>query len=281
MELQSSSNGIPAGQMKTQDNWSMASMVSFSIQQALSRLQTSMPVKIMAVVNAGEVSPVGLVDILPLVNQIDNQGNSVEHTTIYNVPYFRTQGGANAVIIDPQVGDIGIACFASRDISKIKKTKKQGNPGSLRQFSFSDALYIGGILNGTPTQYVQFNSTGIKIHSPNLVNLDSPDVQINCQTLEVNATTSMNIATPALTLSGQTVDITASTSMTVTTPIFQINGQTVLNGSLTQGAGSNGGTAAITGPMTVTNDVTAGGKSAMHHTHSGVQTGSSQTGQPT
>ncbi|MHC7025238.1 phage baseplate protein, partial [Klebsiella pneumoniae] len=44
--------------------------------------------------------------------------------------------------------------------------------------------------------------------------------------------------------------------------------------------GENGGTATMHGPVTVTNDVTAGGKSLMTHTHGGVETGSGNTGEP-
>ena len=199
------------------------------------RMQTTLPVKIMAVNNAGDVSPVGLVDVKPMINQIDNQGKATRHETIYNIPYMRLQGGANAIIIDPEVGDIGICCFASRDISKLKSTKAQSDPGSLRTFSFSDGIYIGGILNSAPTQYVQFNADGIKIHSPSMITLEAPDIQFTCETMEIQATTSVGI----------------------TTPTFTVNGATQLNGSISQGAGSSGGVATIIGPINVTNGVTA------------------------
>ena len=80
--------------------------------------------------------------------------------------------------MDPVAGDIGMACFASRDISKVKATKGRANPGSKRAYNFSDAMYIGGMLNGTPTQYVQFNADGITLASPVAVNLVAPVVEI-------------------------------------------------------------------------------------------------------
>jgi hypothetical protein len=40
------------------------------------------------------------------------------------VPYFRVQGGADAIIIDPKVGDLGIAVFCSRDITGVKRSKE-------------------------------------------------------------------------------------------------------------------------------------------------------------
>lgn len=144
--------------------------LQFAIQQAMLKLQTSLPVQVMAVRNTG-VSPVGFVDVKVLVDMVDGQGNTVEHGTISNVPYFRLQGGANAVIVDPEVGDIGMACFSSRDISAVKSARKQAPPGSWRTHDFSDALYVGGFLNGTPTSYIQITSGGILVHNSSGVKL--------------------------------------------------------------------------------------------------------------
>ena len=162
---------------------------AFMVQQALGKMQTATLVRIESCTNSGGLSPVGYVDVTPLVNQLDGQGNPTPHVTIYNVPYFRLQGGANGIIIDPQKGDIGVAVFASRDISQVKTTKKQGNPGSHRQYSFADGMYLGGMLNGTPTQYVQLSAAGIKIHSPVAVVIEAPTFAVNGATV-LNGTVS-------------------------------------------------------------------------------------------
>jgi len=156
-------NGVPVGQLKAFSTYGEFNNLAFIINQAIGKLQTATLVRIEKCTNDGGVSPVGFVDITPLVNQIDTQGNPTPHVTIYNVPYLRIQGGGNAVIIDPQQGDIGVCVFASRDISKIKSTKKQANPGSFRQYNFSDGMYLGGMLNAAPTQYIQFNGDGVTI----------------------------------------------------------------------------------------------------------------------
>ena len=248
-------NGIPSGQQQSGTNLGEYQQITFMVQQALAKMQTATLVRIESCTNSGGLSPVGFVDVTPLVNQLDGQGNPTPHVTIYNLPYFRLQGGANGVIIDPQKGDIGVCVFASRDISKVKSTKKQANPGSFRQYSFSDGMYLGGMLNGTPTQYVQFSAAGIKIHSPTAVVLEAPDVQILAQTVEINA----------------------SASATVTTPTFTVNGATVLNGTVSQ---AGGGAATFSGSMTVDGDVTAQGTSVHNHKHGGVTTGGGQTGVP-
>jgi hypothetical protein len=57
---------------------------------------------------------------------------------------------------------------ADRDISSVKATMGQANPGSARQYDFADGVYIGGLLGSTPpTQYVAFTETGIQIEDSN------------------------------------------------------------------------------------------------------------------
>ena len=202
----------PNGQMPLQAALGGFDSMAFMVQQALGKMQTATLVRIESCTNDGGLSPVGHVDATPMVNQLDGNGNPTPHVTIHNVPYLRLQGGANGIIMDPQKGDIGVCVFASRDISKIKATKKQGNPGSFRQYSFSDGMYLGGMLNGTPTQYVQFSAAGIKIHSPVAVVLDAPDIQLNAATVEIIASASATITTPTLTVNGSmtvTGDVTA------------------------------------------------------------------------
>lgn len=167
---------------------SAESALEFSVRAILAGLWTVTVVKVVAVQNNGGVSPVGLVDVLPLVNQVDGAGQPTPHITINQLPYFRLQGGSNAVILDPQVGDIGMACFASRDISAVKANRGQANPGSFRQHSASDGLYVGGFLNGTPTQYVQFTSSGITVVSPGTITLQAPTVAVQGN-LTVSGTT--------------------------------------------------------------------------------------------
>lgn len=237
----------------------------FMVNAMLTRVRTATLVKVMAVTNSGGLSEVGFVDILPLVNQVDGSGKPTPHGTIFRCPYLRIQGGANAVIIDPEVGDIGIAVFADRDISSATANKGPANPGSRRRFSMADGLYLGGVLNGTPSQYVRFSSAGIEIHSPAQVKITAPDVLIEADTVEIVA---------------GTVDIDASTAATVTTPTFTVNGATVLNGAVTA---SSTVTAAgtITAPNVVgTINVSFGGKSGIAHQHSGVSTGLGNSGPP-
>lgn len=156
---------------------------AFLISQSINRLQTVTLVKVVGVTNSGGVSPVGFVDVQPMVNQLTGDNKAVAHGTIFHIPYFRLQGGANAVILDPQPGDIGMCGFCSRDISAVKVAKKPANPGSGRVFDWADGLYFGGFLNGTPTQYVEFSSGGVTITSPATVTINASQFTVNAPTL--------------------------------------------------------------------------------------------------
>lgn len=140
--------------------------LSFVVQQMLGRINVATLVKVVAVNATGGDAPVGTVDVLPLVNQIAGDGSAVPHTTIHGLPYFRLQGGSNAIICDPQKGDIGFCVFADRDISSVQASATQGNPGSARRFDMADGLYLGGWNSTiTPDQYIQLGA-GITIQSP-------------------------------------------------------------------------------------------------------------------
>jgi hypothetical protein len=218
----------------------------FVIGQALAQLSTSTVVRVVAVTNAGGLAPVGFVDVQPLVNQLDGAGNAVPHGVLHHLPYFRLQGGTDAVILDPKVGDLGIAVFASRDISAVKASKAQANPGSWRSYDMADGLYVGGLLNGTPVQYVQFTAGGINVVSPAKVTVEAPNIELN-----------------------------AATQCALNSPVI------VLNGTVQQGSGSFGGTSTWQGNMDTLGTLRNNGKDVgSTHTHSGVQSGPSNTGTP-
>jgi len=226
---------------------------AFLVWQILQSISGARLVRVIGVTNAGSVSPVGFVDVQPLVNQLDGWNNAVPHGTIYHLPYFRLQGGTDAVIIDPKINDIGVAVIEDRDISSVKATKGQANPGSKRIFDMADGLYIGGFLNGTPVQYIQFSASGVDIVSPTQIRLAAP-------TIVMQAT--------------QTIGLTAGTQITNSAPTIELDGQ------IDQGNGPNEGNASIQGTLTAGTDVVADGVSLVNHLTTGVQPGSGISGKP-
>lgn len=151
--------------------------MSYYVRSQILKLRTSLPVIVESVTTSGGLSPIGRVSIRPLIQQVDGDGNAVDHGIINNVPYLRIMGGANAVIIDPEVGDIGMALFADRDISAVKASGQQSPPGSRRKFDMADAVYMGCIIGAAPQQYIQFTGDGINLVSPTRVRIEAPDIE--------------------------------------------------------------------------------------------------------
>lgn len=153
-------------QLQPTDTTDLANTIDFFIAQRLARARTMIVVKVMAVTPGAE-GPVGTVNVQPAVNLVDGNAVYTPHGIINNVPYTRIQGGKNAFICDPQVGDMGWCAIADRDISSVKTNKGISNPGSLRVQNLADAVYIGGMLNDTPEQYFEFTDTGVKVADKN------------------------------------------------------------------------------------------------------------------
>lgn len=179
-----------AGQAGLGAGTSQFNQIQFMIDQFLGRIATTKLVKVLKViVEDGDPSPVGFVDVLPLVNLTDGLGNATKHGTVFKLPFFRLQGGPTAIVMNPTVDDIGIAIICDRDISTIKETRVQGNPGSFRRYDVADGLYVGGFLNGTPTRYVQFK--------------DADLIAKGFDNINAEATAGITLKAPAITLDGQ------------------------------------------------------------------------------
>lgn len=128
------------------------------------------------------------VDVQPMVAQVDGAGNAVDHGIIHGLPVWRLQGGNSAVIVTPEVGDIGLAVFASTDISNVKRAKEPTTPGSFRRFDWSDGIYLGGLLNSPATQWVRIDGEGVDITaSPGLpITFNADSVVINADTVTMS-----------------------------------------------------------------------------------------------
>ena len=232
------------GNVQPPDDASAYNELVFQINAIMKRVNTCMPVQVTAV-KAGGLGPVGFVDVQVMVTQLTGNNTVVANPSIQNVPYFRVQGGKNAVIIDPQVGDIGVACFCQRDISSVKKVRAVAPPGSHRMFSFSDAVYFGGTLNGTPEQYIKFDGSGISVYSPTKITCTAPEILMEAEN--------------SITMDAPLVEITGSIGQT---------GEKGTGAKFTGGIENTGGTTSSNGIVVET------------HLHPGVEPGGSNTGTP-
>ena len=151
------------------------------------------------------VAPNLVVDVLPLVAEVKSDGGGmIQGSQIFNIPVWRLQRGNSAVIMNPVAGDIGMIAICDNDTSVVRANRKESVPGSKRTHSRSDAIYLGGILNEQPTQFIEFADGAINITTPNPVN-------VNCSKATIVAPGGVEITAPLAHFSG---NITADGNIT-------------------------------------------------------------------
>lgn len=225
---------------RPQDTSSEANAQQFLMHQFLMGKAFITLALVTSVNDSGEV-----VSVKPMVEGFTGGGDRIPSSVISGVPVWRLQRGASAVIMPPVVGDIGLIAICDRDITAVKATQESALPGSNRTHSYSDAIYLGGVLNAEPSQYVKFSNDGIDIVSPLLVNVSSNVVSINAESrAEINAP------------------------------------QILLNGQVGQGEGSYGGTAHFKNKVTSDEDFQAGDISLKNHLTDQVTPGTGKSGKP-
>lgn len=171
-------NDQPVLNARPEQTMGGAAQDMYIINSLISQIHTMMPVKVLTVsVPADTLAPIGRCEVLPLVQQIDGSNNTYSMGKIINVPYLRVQGGTNAVIIDPQVGDIGLCGFCERDISIVKRTGDVAAPDNLRKYDINSAVYMFSMMSGTPTQYIHFKSSGIDIKSTGNISINGLNIR--------------------------------------------------------------------------------------------------------
>lgn len=248
----------------------MTNAVGFLIEQIIrDTVNTAELVIVKNVYAGGSGSMTGYVDVMPLVCQTDAYNNTLPTSTIFHLPYSRVQGGIAALVIDPSIGDIGIAIFVKRDSSGVKQGATEPvQPASFRSFDQADGFYIGGFLNKQPAAWLEIGASSgeIDLHTTIAnVNIasDSGNITINAPNGTIVATTQTATVNASMTTFNGSVTITDG----------------LLVGGIARGIGNNalkmqGGLENITGTI-VSNGITL-----ESHVHSGVDTGPSNTGGP-
>ncbi|EKN5157559.1 phage baseplate protein [Yersinia enterocolitica] len=190
----------PYSQSQNQSNDSDAFASSFN-----KLLNSNYFIRLATVTAVRGAAPNLVVDVLPLVAEVRSSDRTIiQGSQIYNIPVWRLQRGSSAIIMNPVAGDIGLIAVCDVDISVARAARKESVPGSNRKHSQSDAIYFGGVLNGQPTQFIEFADSELNITSPNPVN-------ITCSKANITAPDGVEMQTPLLHVSG---NITADGNIT-------------------------------------------------------------------
>ncbi len=190
-------------------------------------------------------------------------GESVILKPLVDVPVIFPRGGGVTLTFPVAAGDECLVVFGDRCIDFWWQSGDIQEPVSGRMHHLADGFALVG------PQSQAHKISGI---STSTAQLRSDD---GAAFIEINpASHAVNVTTPG------DLTATAQGSVTINSPTITLNGNVTINGNLSQGMDEDGGTAIMFGPVTVMNNVTAGGSSLDTHTHTGVQPGSGNTGGP-
>ncbi|QLP47274.1 Gp138 family membrane-puncturing spike protein [Klebsiella michiganensis] len=204
--------------------------------------------------------------VQPAIRYVERDNDGATETQDYplltDVPVIFPRGGGCTLTFPVKEGDECLVIFGDRCIDFWWQSGGIQEPVDDRMHDLSDAFCIVG------PQSQAKKISGISTMSAQLRTDDGAAF------IELSAGHDVTVKTPGK------LTASADGGTEITSPEIILNGNVTIYGNLSQGMGDSGGTATMHGPVTVTNDVTAGGKSLMTHTHGGVEHGNDSTGEP-
>lgn len=224
--MSSTNNAVSNGKTNFTDN-NFFNQLDFHIDYRLSQLNTMKICKVIK--NYGG----NICDVKPLISELDNNSNPIEPPILSKLPSICRQGGLSGLIIEYQAGDIVFCGFSDRDISLVKKTRKQGAPATSETTPLASGVILGALLVQSPNIYVKITD---KIYLTGAEVIIAEDIQAAKNlALQGNA----NIS-GALTVGGNAT----VTGVLNAAAVLPANG---VSGSFTDsGSGSSGKTLVIT-----------------------------------
>ncbi|EPS5421712.1 TPA: phage baseplate protein [Klebsiella michiganensis] len=225
--------------------------------QLAQAIMSAMRVSIPGIIQSFDPDAVTAV-IQPAIKGIEHDASGAEVSVnlplLVDVPVIFPRGGGCTLTFPVSEGDECLVVFADRCIDFWWQSGGIQEPVDGRMHDLSDAFCI----------------VGPQSQAKKISGISTTTAQLRTD----DGTAFIEVAAGG--------DITATTAgnATINAPEIVLNGNVTINGNLSQGMGESGGTATMHGPVTVTNDVTAGGKSLMTHTHGGVEHGNDSTGEP-
>ena len=273
---------------------SLTNTLDLFIESRLARVSTAIPVRVDSVEKAeGPDGPAGYVSVTPLICRIDGWNNTLSPASVPRLPYFRLQAGTAAVIMDPNPGDLGLAVFAEADCSGLPQGEEHPEPvrpASFRSYSKADGFYVGGFLGRTPETWIELDPEGknITIHGPETVKVECKNAVVNAEESAKVITRLVDVLAPDGSTFHGDVHIRGSIAWTGEATgegggparfgrgIVNESGGISNAGGLTNSGGiSNTGGMDNSGGQVVSNGITL-----ETHTHTGVQPGGGNTGEP-
>lgn len=150
------------------------------------------------------------IDVIPIICDVDSNGNPITETPIFGVKFIEWQYGINAIKAKPAIGDIGLLVVCTKDTKNIIS----GMVGDFGSFELESGIYFGGLkgFNLPATQTIEFDENGITITTPKTLTINATenvvvnatkDATINAVNATINASTKANVIAPKVNLGAE------------------------------------------------------------------------------
>lgn len=239
---------------KTTGAKDLGASISNVITQALMQVDGMLPAKVVKVDRTA-----GRVSVQPMIQMGDTGGNKITRAIVPNIPIMAMGAGGIFASFPVQVGDLGFVFSADRDTSLFYQS--QGGmdwPNTERLHQFGD----GGFL---PLKLFNFSIAGGVLSDGFSLQTDDGSTFVTLKAGEVQITATKVKIVGDIEHTGDALQNGNTTRV----------GDTTATGNFSVG----GGSATIDGDINTTGAITNNGKNiGSGHAHSGVATGSGNTG---
>lgn len=260
---------------------SLGGVTDVVVDRRLDDLYTSIPAYIVSIENQGELR----VNVRPSINMRDESGeSSKERADVLNVPVWMPSSKRGGMSYSFSQGDLVMLMFSMRGLERWKRSNGfPTTPITNRKFGSEDAVaFVGGwpfsesvnqpnkhSLGHDPRDVVLYhnlntgNEVEVRLKYGGGVEVNAPNdyVKVNCKTATVDAKDSYTINTKDYKVNAANVNYSSSS--------FNVG-----TGTYSMSATDN---ATSTGTFSHNGNWILNGKNVDGHTHSGVQSGGSNT----
>lgn len=191
------------------------------------------------------------------VGDEDGEISYVQYPILPDVPIVWPRAGGFALTFPVKVDDECLVVFADRCIDAWWQSGGVQKPMDERMHDLSDAFAIFGVTS-QPRRLPAVASNAVELRDDERSNY----ISLTSGTLNINITGTATVKCDSATVNASTT--------TVNCPTNKVNGALTVSGLITGQGGlsiSGGSGAKVTGSLTTTGDVTAGGISVQGHTH--------------
>jgi hypothetical protein len=203
--------------------------------------------------------------VRPLIQMLKTNGVTVSRPSIASVPVLALGGGGYTVTFPLASGDLGWIEASDRDISLFMQSMQESAPNTFLIHRFSQGRFVPDAFRQYTFDTADDASSMVLQNYAGTVKicLDPAAVRVIAPTVNITATTAINATVGAASME------LSPAAFSVTAPAITLN----------QTGGGTGAT--FTGAPVVMPDAIINGVKQSLHKHTGVSTGSGESGGPT